>query len=148
MDTKQLHQTLVDNNIELDMDSVGDAETAWIQAIFESEEDFADTFADYMAEMKPSDFTHTHQKLAGGYKDVTQIVDGHIGSDTILTSTWAASIALQFTHAASKIALNHAAQITKLVESMADTWMADCMGYDIDMNEGRSEDAAMFRADR
>jgi uncharacterized membrane-anchored protein YjiN (DUF445 family) len=148
MDTKALHQVLVDNKIDLDMDSVADAEPIWIQAIFESEEDFADTCADYLAEMPVKDFAEIGYKMADGYKDITAIVDTHIGKSEMLTATWASSMAQNFTRAASIMARNHADQITKMVEDNADQWMADCIGYDIDMNEGRSEDAAMFRAER
>jgi hypothetical protein len=145
MDTKQLHDVLIDNNIELDMDNVADAEQVWIQAIFENEEDFADTFADYFAEMAAEKIADIRLELAAGYGYIKKItVSNHDG----IAGSYIAGAALKFTHAATAIALNHAAQITKLVEEMSDTWMADCMGYDIDMNEGRSEDAAMFRADR
>jgi hypothetical protein len=51
MDTKQLYDVLIDNNIELDMDSVADAETAWIEAIIGSFEDWQDTHQDYEAEI-------------------------------------------------------------------------------------------------
>jgi hypothetical protein len=148
MDTKQLHQVLVDNKIDLDMDSVADAEQVWIQAIFESEEDFADTCADYMAEMPVKDFAEIGRKLASGYKDITAIVDTHIGKSEMLTAAWASSMAQNFTRAASIMARNHADQITKMVEEMSDTWLADCIGYSIDMEEGQREDAAMFRAER
>jgi hypothetical protein len=145
MDTKQLHDVLIDNNIELDMDNVADAEQVWIQAIFENEEDFADTFADYFAEMAAEKIADIRLELAAGYGYIKKItVSNHDG----IAGSYIAGAALKFTHAATSIALNHATQITKLVSSMSDTWMADCMGYDIDMNEGRSEDAAMFRADR
>jgi uncharacterized membrane-anchored protein YjiN (DUF445 family) len=148
MDTKQLYDVLVDNKIDLDMDSVADAEQVWIQAIFESEEDFADTCADYMAEMSDKDFAEIGRKLAAGYKDITAIVDTHIGKSEMLTAAWASSMAQNFTRAASIMARNHADQITKLVKDNADQWMADCIGYSVDMEEGQREDAAMFRADR
>jgi hypothetical protein len=148
MNTQELYYVLQDNGIDFDMDSVSDAEPVWIQAIFENEEDFAETFADYMAEMDPRDFTHVGRKLAAGYADITQVVDGAVGRSENMVPTWAASMSLQMMHAASKIAVNHAKQIRKLVESSSDQWMADCIGYHFDMQEGQKEDAAEFRADR
>jgi hypothetical protein len=146
MDTKALHDALIEAKLDLDMDSVVDAEPIWIQAIFESKEDFADTCADYMAEMSDKDFAEIGRKLASGYKDITAIVDTHIGKSEMLTATWAGSMTQQFTRAASIMARNHADQITKLVELSSDDWMADCIGYSIDMEEGQREDAAMFRS--
>jgi hypothetical protein len=146
MDTKALHDALLTAEVGFDMDNVADAEQVWIQAIFESEEDFADTFADYMAEMPVKEFAEIGRKLAAGYKDITAIVDTHIGKSEMLTATWAGSMTQQFTRAASIMARNHADQITKLVEEMSDTWMADCIGYSVDMEEGQREDAAMFRS--
>jgi hypothetical protein len=148
MDTKQLYDVLVDNKIGLDMDSVADAEQVWIQAIFESKEDFADTFADYVAEMPVKDFAEIGYKMADGYKDITAIVDTHIGKSEMLTAAWASSMAQNFTRAASIMARNHADQIAKMVGDNADQWMADCIGYSFDLEEGGREDAIMFRADR
>jgi hypothetical protein len=148
MNTQELYYALQDNDIDFDMDSVGDAESVWIQAIFENEEDFGETVADYLAEMPKRDLAEVGRKLAAGYKDVTQIVGGHIGNSTLLTACWAGSVSQSFFRAASVMALNHAKQITKLVESNSDQWMADCIGYHFDMQEGAKEDAAEFRADR
>jgi hypothetical protein len=148
MDTKALHDALLTAEVGFDMDNVADAELVWIQAIFESEEDFADTCADYLAEMPVKEFAEIGRKLAAGYKDLTDIVDTHIGKSEMLTATWAGSMTQQFTRAASIMARNHADQITKLVELSSDDWMADCIGYSVDMEEGQREDAAMFRAER
>jgi hypothetical protein len=148
MDTKQLYDVLIEKGIGVDMDNVADAEVVWIQAIFENEEDFADSCFDYMSDMSVKDFAEIGRKLASGYKDLTDIVDTHIGKSDMLTATWAGSMTQQFTRAASIMARNHGDQITKLVEDNSDTWMADCMGYSFDLEEGGREDAAMFRADR
>jgi hypothetical protein len=148
MDTKQLLEVLQDKEIGLDMDNVKDAEGVWIQAIFDNAEDFIETYADYLAEMPEKDLAEIGRKLASGYKDITDIVDGHIGNSIMLTSTWAGSMTQAFVRAASIMARNHAEQITKLVADNADQWMADCIGYSIDMLEGQREDAEMFRRDR
>jgi hypothetical protein len=148
MDTKQLHDVLIDNNIELDMDNVADAEQVWIKAIFENKEDFADTFADYFAEMAAEKIADTGFELAAGYEYIKKITTTSAGSHEGIAGSYIAGAALKFTHAATSIALNHATQITKLVEDNSDQWMADCIGYHFDMQEGQKEDAAEFRADR
>jgi hypothetical protein len=148
MNTQELYYVLSDAGIGFDMDNVRDAEPVWIQAIFENAEDFAETYADYLAEMPEKDLAEIGRKLASGYKDITDIVDGNIGKSIMLTSTWAGSMTQAFVRAASIMARNHAHQVTKLVEDNSDQWMADCIGYHVDMQEGVSEDAAMFRADR
>jgi hypothetical protein len=146
MDTKQLHQVLADHNIELDMDSVADAETAWIEAIIASFEDWQDTRQDYEAEIPEEKQKQMHAWMASADHDFEYI--SRYGHDRGLIQVYVAAANNQMTRWANAYLENHRAQVTKLVEEMSDTWMADCMGYDIDMNEGRSEDAAMFRADR
>jgi hypothetical protein len=146
MDTKQLHQTLVDNNIELDMDSVGDAETAWIEAIIGSFEDWQDTHQDYEAEIPQEKQKQMHEWLRSADHDLDYA--SRYGHDRGLIQVYVAAANNQMTRYANVKSENHRKQVTRLVEEMSDTWMADCIGYDVDMNEGRSEDAAMFRADR
>jgi hypothetical protein len=146
MDTKQLYDKLIESNISMDMDSVADAEPVWIEAIIASFEDWQDTHQDYYAEIPEEKQKKMHAWVASADHDLEYI--SRYGNDRGLIHAYIAAANSNMARWANACLENHREQVTKLVEQVSDTWMADCIGYDVDMNEGRSEDAAMFRADR
>ena len=142
MDTKQLLEVLEDNNIALDPDDLGDAESAWIEAMIKSWDDFQDTWLDYAEAISDEDLKKMHKYLADSDHDLEYVGASLWGSGISRTTSHVFSEAfhMYLSRAALILVNNHRAQVEKLVEDMSDTWMGDCIGLKSDYEEGARED--------
>jgi hypothetical protein len=138
MDTKELLAVLEDNNIDLDQDDRSDAESAWIEAMIASWDDFQDTWLDYAEAIPDEELKKMHGFLKSADHDMEYVSSYKHSRDLIRVYMAAANNNLA--RFASFILENHREQVTRLVEDNSDMWMADCIGYKSDCMEGQRED--------
>ena len=140
IDTKTLHDILVDEGIRFNMDDVDDARSAWLLAIMKNEQLFSECFMDFICEMDQG----TIEMLAAEAVAVESRLEfiTKLGSDQEfgLAGTYVNSVSLSKLYIADKIINNHRACVSKMVDQYAEDWMADCIGYNADMMEGARED--------
>jgi hypothetical protein len=138
MDTKELLAVLEDNNIDLDPDDRADAESAWIEAMIASWDDFQDTWLDYAEAIPDDKLKQMHDWLKSADHDLEYITS--YGRDRGLIQVYAAAANNQMARLGNAFIENHRAQVTRLVEDNSDMWMADCIGYKSECMEGMRED--------
>ena len=144
-DTKALHDCLIDNNIGFDMDNVDDAMSVWTELGMQSKSLFADLFHDFVAEMDNDTVDMLSTEAASVACQAEFMGNFKALKDFRLINTYINSITLSKLYIADKILNNHRDRVAVLVESSAEDWMADCIGYNADMMEGQREDAEYAR---